>query len=700
MFGVTNVTAAQASDYYKKDNYYLREGGGEWIGTLKAHFGLSDRVAEGQLNELVRKHEKFRTFDVKFILSRDLEHLKTSIAFANAHRLVIMNILSRMETEVQKQTGLSITFKRDLDWKVNSKGNMTVKAVSYNVAVGKCQQIKQALKTIPFRSEYKQLMVEELKKLDVQASTKQFNIQVAENSGRIGFDLTFSAPKSLSIAMTVNDQFHDALKEAHDKAVRDTLDYIQKNLVDYLKKTGVLKEGVELHLKDREDNPLTLEMAPGDRVIFLKNNHHLKLYNGQTGIVESVSETAITIDTGSEKRKLRYENYPYIDHYYACTTWKAEGESFKNVLVQIDTNQHNINSREDYFVKISRARENIAVFTDDRHSLLEVISRSKIPKPETAVSHSLNRLLLMTPEVSRLLQQGAKWNLRAAHYQTLHSFEPPRVRYSRIKPIARLQKWFRSNRSLCDRARSRAMTYYDRAIDNYKAYLDGRTASADRKEEMLKAFVHHYIPQSSRLSEIPVATIDPAERKRLLEEFFEPIDLMFDATFDEFTRKEYIDYAMDQALEGEGIRPEIEAHFNDLLDQRFFQPRYRQNSDGEILFGPNLAQDQENRLIRGIYLGVGKSNIRVAPQTYRPILDKSPLTREQRRAAEFIFTAGDQTIALNGVAGSGKTRLVRDVCNVLENEGYVLRGLSFTGKAAYNLSLETGINCSTMHSHF
>ena len=60
-----------------------------------------------------------------------------------------------------------------------------------------------------------------------------------EKKERAAFDLTFSAPKSVSIAMTI-DQFSEDMHRAHDEAVSYVLSEIEKNDIGYrVKRNGI-----------------------------------------------------------------------------------------------------------------------------------------------------------------------------------------------------------------------------------------------------------------------------------------------------------------------------------------------------------------------------------------------------------------------------------------------------------------------------
>ncbi|MGL5255409.1 MAG: MobF family relaxase, partial [Proteocatella sp.] len=68
----------------------------------------------------------------------------------------------------------------------------------------------------------------------------QFNQLVLENSQRAGFDLTFSAPKSVSVAMVINEEMKKDMLACHNEAVEKILQDIEANEIA----TRVTKNGV------------------------------------------------------------------------------------------------------------------------------------------------------------------------------------------------------------------------------------------------------------------------------------------------------------------------------------------------------------------------------------------------------------------------------------------------------------------------
>jgi conjugative relaxase-like TrwC/TraI family protein len=74
------------------------------------------------------------------------------------------------------------------------------------------------------------------------------------------------------------------------------------------------------------------------------------------------------------------------------------------------------------------------------------------------------------------------------------------------------------------------------------------------------------------------------------------------------------------------------------------------------------------------------------------------LNESQRAAVEQILSSRDQVMALEGVAGAGKTTSVSAVREAAERQGYMVEGFAPTSRAAQKLA-ESGIESSTLQRH-
>lgn len=144
---------------------------------------------------------------------------------------------------------------------------------------------------------------------------------------------------------------------------------INNQIREELIKKGVLEKGKEFILQDKLEPAIIKEFSKGDKVIFLKNDNRLSVKNGQTGTIQDIKDTILTVKSGDKTVVIDTNNYSKIDHGYAMTTHKAQGITVDRVLINLDSNQAQMNTRNAFYVDISRARHEVKIFTDDKAKL-------------------------------------------------------------------------------------------------------------------------------------------------------------------------------------------------------------------------------------------------------------------------------------------------------------------------------------------
>ena len=72
--------------------------------------------------------------------------------------------------------------------------------------------------------------------------------------------------------------------------------------------------------------------------------------------------------------------------------------------------------------------------------------------------------------------------------------------------------------------------------------------------------------------------------------------------------------------------------------------------------------------------------------------------KEQTAAIHHIMTSQDRFLCVQGLAGTGKTYTMNTLREMCEKDGIAIRGVCFTGKAADGLQTESGITSGTIHS--
>lgn len=117
-----------------------------------------------------------------------------------------------------------------------------------------------------------------------------------------------------------------------------------------------------------------------DRVQFTAPNKELGAANRDLGTIQSIDgDRNITVRMdGNENTTVKFDpaNMRHFDHGYAVTSHSSQGLTSERVLVNMDTNVHPelINTRFAY-VSVSRASQDVQIFTNDAATLAESLSR-------------------------------------------------------------------------------------------------------------------------------------------------------------------------------------------------------------------------------------------------------------------------------------------------------------------------------------
>jgi len=135
------------------------------------------------------------------------------------------------------------------------------------------------------------------------------------------------------------------------------------------------------------------EFAPGDRIMFLRNERSLGVKNGTLGQVQSVTQArmAVLLDDG---RSIAFDvkDYANLDHGYAATVHKAQGVTVDRVHVLATPGL----DRHAAYVALSRHRDSVDLHYGrddfaDRQALTQALSRERgkdmaadYPSPERA----------------------------------------------------------------------------------------------------------------------------------------------------------------------------------------------------------------------------------------------------------------------------------------------------------------------------
>ena len=123
-----------------------------------------------------------------------------------------------------------------------------------------------------------------------------------------------------------------------------------------------------------------LRIFEGDKVVMMKNNYGLEVFNGETGIVSKIDDqmgieidfgdkvtTIPTIQEYEDRHGSKYFNpQKDIDLAYVITTHKCQGSEYEHVMYVMNKSRNFLLNRKNLYTGISRARKSVRLVTDQR----------------------------------------------------------------------------------------------------------------------------------------------------------------------------------------------------------------------------------------------------------------------------------------------------------------------------------------------
>lgn len=150
---------------------------------------------------------------------------------------------------------------------------------------------------------------------------------------------------------------------------------------------------------------------------------------------------------------------------------------------------------------------------------------------------------------------------------------------------------------------------------------------------------------------------------------------------------------------GEARLSEIRAEFERRATDGNLIEVVRPDGRASRAYTTREMQGYERELIERMRQGQGTREVLADGKVREETMQgHSHLSESQRRAVEDVLTSRDQMMALEGVAGAGKTTSLAVVREAAERAGYHVEGLVPTSRAAQKLA-ESGIETQTLQRH-
>ncbi len=121
-----------------------------------------------------------------------------------------------------------------------------------------------------------------------------------------------------------------------------------------------------------------IEIAVGERLQWKKNDLQLQRRNGQEFVVTAVDEETQTAQIqykDSERSEtIDLKQAQNLDYALVTTTYSSQGKTAERALISAD---YTI-GQESFYVAVSRAKDSVKLFTEDKQYLLELAQKSKV----------------------------------------------------------------------------------------------------------------------------------------------------------------------------------------------------------------------------------------------------------------------------------------------------------------------------------
>ncbi|MBA3898208.1 MAG: conjugative relaxase, partial [Sphingomonadaceae bacterium] len=467
--------------------------------------------------------------------------------------------------------------------------------------------------------------------------------QVGEPGKRaLGMDLTFSAPKSVSVLGLVGGD--KRLLEANMKAVQSAMRFAEKHFAEGRVKeqgsaipvrTGNLVYALFAHDTSRALDPQAHVHAVIANMTRMPNGDWRSLHNGQLWRNNTV--------LGSVYNAALRENIEKLGYKIELT---GKHGSFEIAGVPKDVREAFSQRRETILAKAAE------LGTATHRGMDKITTTTRDPK-------------LNSPEHSALL---ASWQDRAAALG--------------YDPRATIQ------------AAGNSLTGHQGALKRGVQIVVGLKATLDRATELLRDTRDPLLDtKSAKLG----LTVD-ARTQNAVAGAIRHLDQREAA----FGVHQLTKTALDQGLSG--VTPEgVALRIAQLIRNEQLVPGISDRADKHVtMLATKDAIHTETSILANVAQGKGATERLIAPdfaaEVLRGAAGTTGLNAGQLAAATSIISSDDRIIAVQGIAGAGKSTMLGVAARVLENYGKNVVGLAFQNKMVGDLAEGAGIKAQTLAS--
>lgn len=176
------------------------------------------------------------------------------------------------------------------------------------------------------------------------------------------------------------------------------------------------KHQLDLQYPDRFDvyQSTQISLSKNDLISVTKNSFDMegnRLNNGATLKVKGIDKEGVITANNPNGRGRDYKldkDFGNFKHAYCMTSYGSQGKTVDRVFIAQPASTFPATSQKQFYVSVSRGRENVTLYTDDKKELLEHASRhgDRLSATELDALHSRGRIPSRDKDIGRDLNKN------------------------------------------------------------------------------------------------------------------------------------------------------------------------------------------------------------------------------------------------------------------------------------------------------
>lgn len=160
----------------------------------------------------------------------------------------------------------------------------------------------------------------------------------------------------------------DLIREEAMKAHKELGDVLKWQVLAPMKRGCAGVDALNTSLRDmvNPDNgqPERRGYRQGDKVMVIRNNYNLGVFNGDVGVVSRIGSSGIYVNFGDEEVFFADDDIGILVLAYAATIHKSQGSEYPTVIMPLIRQHYMMLTRQILYTGITRAKTKLVLVTD------------------------------------------------------------------------------------------------------------------------------------------------------------------------------------------------------------------------------------------------------------------------------------------------------------------------------------------------